>query len=222
MDNDILSFTANEEKCSEITKIFSQATDECIKYIEDYSDLPYVGTVLKLGKSITGIWKARYFEKLALFIKKCETIPKDEIQNFINGIDKDDRKKIAEYLSSVLLQCYDGRKAELLAYVYEWRVKNGEDYMDDEYKEDLTLTMLRLIHIIDKVFVDDLKGLDGSAFSYSCEGLISVGLVQQKNFAVDKGSLDLDVEFEHSYSGKVLYHILEKNNWFDPPQNTLL
>lgn len=179
--------------------------DVSINIIETLCDMPYIGSLIKLGKIGNKYQELHFIRKLARFLEKEKDIPQSEKEKFLNGIDSKRRKMIYEYLTHYLLRAEDELKADVMGYIYKERVCG---FLDDHM-------FLRLCSIVDRSFIYDLKALplyfernaDNPLYA---NNLINLGLIDNST----GGYWVNEQGYELNCVGKMLYDILENNGWF--------
>lgn len=173
--------------------------------LEIFAEIPYVGSLIKLGRLANRYQDLHFIRKLAKFLEKEQDIPEKEKEKFLNSLTPKRRKKFYEYLVHYLLRAEDDAKADIMGYIYKERVYGR---IDDEM-------FLRLCSIVDKVFVFDLRTLPeyvekNTEPSIAANNFINLGLID--NFA---GGLWIDKpSYELNETGLALHRILDSNGWY--------
>ena len=140
--------------------------------IETVADVPYVGSLFKLGKAAKSYIDYRFFRKLGHYLKYANSLPEEKVAEFLDSISPKDKKRISDYLTQVLYSAEDDEKAEIMGKIYVRRVL-GE--IDNEM-------MLRLCSIINKCFIYDLKHLRDykevtDTNDYITDNLVALGVL---------------------------------------------
>lgn len=179
--------------------------DVSINILETLCDMPYIGSLIKLGKIGTKYQEIHFIRKLARFLEKEMDITQAEKEKFLNGIDTKQRKIIYEYLTHYLLRAEDELKADVMGYIYKKRVCG---LLDDHM-------FLRLCSIVDRSFIYDLKTLPlyikrNEGNPLYANNLINLGLID--NFT--GGYWVNEPGYKLNCVGQMLYDILESNGWF--------
>lgn len=174
--------------------------------VEIFYNIPYVGSLIKLGRIGSKFQELHFIRKLAKFLEKGKDIPGKEKEKFLNGLDSKHRKKIYEYLTHYLLRIEDDTKADLMGYIYKERVYGR---IDNEM-------FLRLCSIVDRAFVGDLKELPNyskknTEDSIAANSFINLGLID--NFV--GGYWVGEPSYKLNEVGSLLYQVLNSNGWFE-------
>ena len=173
--------------------------------IETFYDIPYIGSLIKLGRIGSKFQELHFTRKLAKFLEKEKDISEKEKEEFLNSLTPKRRKKLFEYLTHYLLRAEDDAKADIMGYVYKERVYGRID--DDMF--------LRLCSIVDRAFVDDLKelpyyfGKEGD-YSIAANNFINLGLIDSYSGGWVNGTI-----YELNDIGEILHRILKQNGWYD-------
>lgn len=173
--------------------------------LETFADIPYIGSLIKLGKLANRFQDLHFIRKVAFFLEKEQDIPKEKKEKFLNSLDKNKRRKMYEYLTHYLLRAEDDSKADIMGYIYKERVCGC---IDDEM-------FLRLCSIVDKSFVFDLRVLPkyvkkSTENSIEVNNYINLGLID--NYAGDVWLED--PSYVLNEVGNTLHQILESNGWY--------
>lgn len=177
-----------------------------VDILEEFSNFPYIGSLVKLGLFGNKYAEYRFIKKASKFLKKDIEIPLDKKKQFLSNLKSKDRKRIYDYIMEYLLRAEDDEKAELMGFVYEECVYGRIDNM----------MLLRLCSVIDRAFLYDLLELpkymeENSDDSDAAYNFINLGLIDNYVGGVWK---DMP-SFQLNNLGHRLYDILNRNNWFD-------
>ncbi len=202
---DIFDLSVSEKEQEFISYGLDMELDVSVDILDTLYNIPYIGSIIKLGKIGTKYQELHFIRKLARFLEKEKDIPLSEKEKFLNGINSKQRKVIFEYLTHYLLRSEDDLKADVMGYIYKERVYG---FLDDHM-------FLRLCSIVDKSFIYDLKALPlfvkrNAENPLYANNLINLGLIDNYVGGLWKNEPD----FELNCVGKMLYDILENNNWF--------
>lgn len=179
--------------------------DVSVNILEVLYDIPYIGSLIKLGRIGNKFQELHFIRKLSHFLEKEKDIPLHKKERFLASINLNERKLISEYLIHYLLRAEDDRKADIMGYIYTERVYG---HLDNDM-------LLRLCSIIDKIFIPDLKLLPNyieksTENSIAVNNFINLGIID--NYA---GGYWLDEPtYKLNKVGTYLYDILNKNKWF--------
>lgn len=151
-------------------------------------DIPYIGSLFKLGKVAVNYMDYRFVRKLHFFLAESENIEPEKKEKFLNGLDEKDYKRINAMMTHLLYSAEEDDKATLMGKIYRSRLL-GE--IDDE-------TMLRLCSVVNKAFLTDLNHLEeyideNGSDDYIRDNLNSLGLLQ------DLGTLHEDANGMDSF-----------------------
>lgn len=144
-------------------------------------DIPYIGSLFKLGKVAVNYMDYRFVRKLHFFLKESENIEQEKKEEFLNNLYEKDYKRINAMMTQLLYTSDEDGKATLMGKIYRSRLL-GE--IDDEM-------MLRLCSVVNKAFLTDLDHLEdyieeNESDDYIRDNLNSLGLLQ------DMGTLHED------------------------------
>jgi uncharacterized membrane protein len=178
--------------------------------VETLRDIPYLGSLIKLGRIGKKFQELHFIRKLAKFLEKDQDVPNEKKEKFLLSLHLNQRKRLFEYLTHYLLRAEDDAKADVMGYIYRERILGQID-------NDL---FLRLCSIVDRSFVSDLKELpeyvvenkDKKDDDYIvANALINLGLID--NISMDMWGDHTILELNDI--GQTLHRILSKNGWFD-------
>lgn len=136
-------------------------------------DIPYIGSLFKLGKVAVNLMDYWFIRKLQLFLEQSETLEDEKKDDFLNSLSPDDYKKISRYLTQLLYSSEEDAKASLMGKIYRSRLM-------DEIDNDM---MLRLCSVVNKAFLPDLEHLheytaENDSDDYIRDNLNALGLLQ--------------------------------------------
>lgn len=136
-------------------------------------DIPYIGSLFKLGKVAVNYMDYRFVRKLHFFLEQSENVEPEKKEKFLNNLSPDDNKRINSYLTQLLYSSEEDGKALLMGKIYRSRLM-------EEIDNDM---MLRLCSIVNKAFLPDLEHLreyveDNSSYDYVRDNLNSLGLLR--------------------------------------------
>lgn len=173
--------------------------------IETCKDVPYVDSLIKLGKVFITIKDWWFTKKLAKFLTASEDIEEETKNQFYSSLSQEDYKRISAYLIHLLSTAEEEDKATIIGSIYKARLMNRIN--NDE--------MLRLCSIVTRAFLPDLKRLpdyleDNTDISLEAQSFINLGLID--NFV---GGIWKDAEnCCLNDTGKLLHEILSESGWF--------
>lgn len=172
--------------------------------IEICKDVPYVGSLLKLGKVLINIKDWWFTKKLAKFLKASEDIDEETKVQFYSSLNQEDYKRISAYLIHLLSTAEEEDKATIMGSIYKVRLMNKIN--NDE--------MLRLCSVIARAFLPDLKSLpdyleENTNISIEAQSFINLGLID--NFL--GGVWTNHESCCLNDTGKLLHDILSESGW---------
>ena len=173
---------------------------------ETVKEMPYIGSLIKLGGIGSKFLELSFIRKLANFLEQEHEISEEEKEMFLESLRPKKRKILHEYLVHYLLHAEDSTKADIMGYIYKERVRMN---IDDKM-------FLRLCSIIDKAFVFDLSYLPdfvepNTNDSIEANNFINLGLID--NFV---GGVWKDAPSNQlNQVGLKLHQILEQNKWYE-------
>ena len=173
--------------------------------IETCKDVPYVGSLIKLGKVFINIKDWWFTKKLAKFLTASEDIDEETKNQFYSSLSQEDYKRISAYLIHLLSTAEEEDKATIMGSIYKARLMNRIN--NDE--------MLRLCSIVTRAFLPDLKRLpdyleENTDISLEAQSFINLGLID--NFV--GGVWKDDESCCLNDTGKLLHDILSESGWF--------
>ncbi len=205
---DIFDLSVSEKENEFVKYGLNLELEVAADIVETVKEIPYIGSLIKLGRIGGRYFELRFIRKLAKFLEKELDIPEEEKEKFLASLGPKKRKILHEYLTQYLLHAEDSTKADIMGYIYKERVRMN---IDDKM-------FLRLCSIIDRAFVFDLCSLSefvkpntNTGDSIEANNFINLGLID--NFV---GGVWVD---EPTYKlnpiGLKLHQILEKNKWYE-------
>ena len=205
----IFDLQKSREDCNFIIKNGELEYEAVSDIFDKALDIPYLGTVLKLGKVWLNYIDYRFVRKLGKFLSKEKEIPQDKLDKFIASLSDKDKKRISDYLTQLLYTAEEDIKAEFMGKVYIRRVY-------DEINDEI---FLRLCSVINRSYVQDLFSLKEylevtEVQSYLTDNLIALGLLSDEGNIYEANNGDEDSTgwgpTKHSLNeiGIVLFQIL--------------
>lgn len=136
-------------------------------------DIPYIGSLFKLGKVALNYMDYCFVRKLHYFLAESDNIEPEKKEKFLSGLDEKDYKRINAMMTHLLYSAEEDGKATLMGKIYKSRLL-------DEINNDM---MLRLCSIVNKAFLSDLDHLgefvdENASDDYIRDNLNSLGLLQ--------------------------------------------
>ncbi len=144
-------------------------------------DIPYIGSLFKLGKVAVNLMDYWFIRKLQLFLEQSETLEEERKDGFLKSLSSGDYKKISKYLTQLLYSSEEEGKAILMGKIYRSRLLG-------EIDNDM---MLRLCSVVNKAFLPDLEHLheytaENGDDSYVTDNLTALGLLQDKGVVYEQ------------------------------------
>lgn len=136
-------------------------------------DLPYIGSLFKLGKVAVNYMDYRFVRKLHFFLEQSESVEPEKKIEFLDSLSEPDNKRISGYFTQLLYSSEEDAKASLMGKIYRSRLLG-------EIDNDM---MLRLCSVVNKAFLPDLDHLaeyveDNDSYDYIRDNLNSLGLLR--------------------------------------------
>jgi len=136
-------------------------------------DIPYIGSLLKLGKVALNYMDYCFVRKLHYFLAESDNIEPEKKEKFFNGLDEKDYKRINAMMTQLLYTADEDGKATLMGKIYRSRLMGDID----------AEMMLRLCSVVNRAFLADLDHLheyveDNSSYDYVRDNLNSLGLLR--------------------------------------------
>ena len=136
-------------------------------------NLPYIGSLFKLGKVAVNYMDYRFVRKLHFFLEQSELVEPEKKKEFLDSLSEPDNKKISGYLTQLLYSSEEDAKASLMGKIYRSRLLGEID----------NNMMLRLCSVVNKAFLPDLDHLaeyveDNDSYDYIRDNLNSLGLLR--------------------------------------------
>lgn len=168
--------------------------------VETCKDLPYIGSLFKLGKVGVNLMDWGFVRKLGKYLKESADIDENKKNKFINGLSDKDYHRISEYMTHLLYTAEEDGKAVLMGKIYKARLK-------DEIDDDM---MLRLCSIVNKAFLSDLGELSkyvtvSEESSIAANNFVTLGLID----SYIGGTWVDSPTYELNEVGKILYRIIK-------------
>lgn len=166
-------------------------------------DLPYIGSLFKLGKVAVSYMDYRFVRKLHFFLAEVENIKMEKKEKFLDGLSEKDYKRINAMMTHLLYSAEEDGKATLMGKIYRSRIL-------EEIDEEM---MLRLCSVVNRSFLADLDHLQEYVKpimkdDYITSNLYSFGLLRIKGPEADGESIDLGGQYMVNEVGRLLLRIM--------------
>lgn len=168
--NDIIEYSISQEENKFVKKGINIEVETFGEIISECENIPYIGSLYKLGKVFADFKDLCFVKRLAKFLSKSESIPYDEKIKFINSLEYKERKRIGDFLMHALYNGDEDTKAEVLGYIYKYRLlgsfskKNADFHAENDY-------MLRLCHGVNMVYAGNLQYLQEYKQEHENDGI---------------------------------------------------
>jgi hypothetical protein len=157
------------DQIKEITKDLSEAAID--QFLKDglLRDIPIVGTFYNIYNLSQNISNSFFTKKMLKFLLELNTIPKLERINFIERLESEDEsRKVGEKILIIINKIDDTDKATILGKLFKITI---------EEEIEIT-TFMRLCHMIDKVYLEDLYSLKDTEYLDNLDSEIKYNLSQ--------------------------------------------
>ena len=168
-------------------------------------DIPYIGSLFKLGKVALNYMDYCFVRKLHYFLAESDNIEPEKKEEFLNGLDKKDYKRINAMMTQLLYTADEDGKATLMGKIYRSRLMGD---IDSEM-------MLRLCSVVNRAFLADLDHLEeyvkpNPEDNYITSNLYSFGLLRLKGPEVVERTLNVGGQYEVNEVGILLMRIMRE------------
>lgn len=183
----------------------SPAADLTGSILDALQGIPFGGIVVSAYKTGIGIADFLLFKKFASFLNPMKG-KENEINDYLGRLSPIKQRKLGEYLLSLLSKSDSEEKARIMGLVFKAAVKKLITHE----------MMLRLVSIVERSFVADLKSLpiykmDCEVFTTATNELINLGLIDNEIGGYWKNQPTVHL----NEVGKCLLNILSDERWFD-------
>lgn len=167
----------NAVKSKEITDITKDLTEVAIDQMLEngiLKDLPIVGTLYNIYSLSQNVSNAFFTKKILKFLFELNDIPESERLEFIRKMESEkETQNVGEKILIILNKIDDVDKATILGKIFKITIE----------EEIEVTTFTRLSHMIDKVYLQDLKELKNNFIenldSDTKHNLSQVGILNQ-------------------------------------------
>ena len=173
-------------------------------FLDSIETAPFGSIVIagiKVGFSISDYL---FLKRFADFLEPMSGM-ENEVDAYLKKLSSYGREKHGEYMLTLLSKAETSEKAEILGMIFRSAVL---EEIDNE-------TMLRLVSIVGRSFVPDLKDLsnyitESDYFSDATNEFINLGLIDNET----GGSWKNNSAVKLNETGEKLYYILKEGGWF--------
>ena len=186
-DNTIFDLQQSHSDTDFVVKNANLELEVGADIFETVCNIPYVGSIIKLGKVALSYIDYRFFRKLGRFLKYANEIPESEMREFLDSISKEDKKRISDYLTQLLYTAEDEEKADLMGKIFARRALG-------EIDNDM---MLRLCSIVSRSFISDLGHLSeylqvSENNTFITDNLVALGLLSDCGNVYEESTEEMD------------------------------
>lgn len=204
-NEDLLDLSISNREQEFVNKALDLELDVTIDIFEMLSDIPCIGSLLKLGMVGSKYMELQFIKKVAKFLRADIEISQKEKLEFLDKLSAKKRKRMVDYILQYILRAEDDEKADLMGYIYKACVLGQIDY-------DM---FLRLCSIVDHAFLYDLRMLPmyvnrNEEYTIAANNFINLGLIDNSV----SGMLVNVPSYKLNGIGLKLHDILEQNKWF--------
>lgn len=185
--------------------IESPAVELGTTILDSVQNVPLGGIFVSIYKLKVGIADYLLCKKFAHFLYPMNGM-EDEVDEYLETMQAEEMEKLAEYLFSLLSNAESSDKSQLMGYIFKSAVHGDIDHA----------MMLRLVSIIGRSFVSDLKDLPlyitpNDDFTIATNEFVNLGLIDNETGGYWKDAPTMEL----NEVGKTLYKILSKEGWFN-------
>lgn len=217
--NDIIEYSISQEENKFVKKGIDVEIETFGDMLSECENIPYIGTLYKLGKTFTDFRDLQFVKRLAKFLSKSESIPYEVKEKFVHSLTDTNRKRVSDFLMNSLYNCEEDIKAEILGYVYKYRLlglfSEGETnaHIENDY-------MFRICHGINLVYAWNLQYLseykeERANDGISADDLYHAGFLSMRVSGTRKIPSTPETLYQLNVYGCKLDEILCKENWYD-------
>jgi len=217
--NDIIEYSISQEENKFVKKGIDVEIETFGEILSECEHIPYICALYKLGKVFTDFRDLQFVKRLAKFLSKSESIPYEVKEKFVRSLTDVDRKRVSDFLMNSLYNCEEDIKAEILGYVYKYRLlvffSEGESniHVENDY-------MFRICHGINLVYAWNLQYLseykeERSNDGISTDDLYHAGFLSMRVSGTDTIPFTPKTLYQLNVYGYKLNDILCKEKWYD-------
>ena len=145
-EKDIFDLSVAKDEDKFVKKSLKLESEVVSDILEQMKVFPWLGSLIKLGMVGKGFLDLRFVRKIGRFLQPSNDIAQERKEDFLDKLDKKDRKRMYEYLMHLLYTAEEDKKADVMGKVYRDRIIGNID-------NDI---FLRLCSAINKVYIDDV------------------------------------------------------------------
>ena len=126
-NEEFFSLTKNKNKEKLKQNGLNITMDIASDWEDIFHELPYISSVFKLAKAGLMIRDFQFIKKVGLFLNSSNGYDDDEFDEFYNGLKEKEVIKLSDFLINTILNIDENAKAEIIGYIYKYRVKKQID-----------------------------------------------------------------------------------------------
>ena len=96
---DIFDLSVSKKEHEFVRNGLALELDVSADIVETFCEIPYIGSLIKLGKVGSKFQEQHFVRKVARFLEKEMDIPEKKKEKFLNSLTPKRRKKLYEYLT---------------------------------------------------------------------------------------------------------------------------
>ena len=203
-EKDIFDLSVAKDEDKFVKKSLKLESEVVSDILEQMKVFPWLGSLIKLGMVGKGFLDLRFVRKIGRFLQPSNDIAQERKEDFLDKLDKKDRKRMYEYLMHLLYTAEEDKKADVMGKVYRDRIIGNID-------NDI---FLRLCSAINKVYIDDVDRLGdytnpNPKDDYVTNNLYSSGLLQTTESKFEGAALVMGGSYVLNDLGRHLLRILK-------------
>jgi len=203
-EKDIFDLSVAKDEDKFVKKSLKLESEVVSDILEQMKVFPWLGSLIKLGMVGKGFLDLRFVRKIGRFLQPSNDIAQERKEDFLDKLDKKDRKRMYEYLMHLLYTAEEDKKADVMGKVYRDRIIGNID-------NDI---FLRLCSAINKVYIDDVDRLGdytnpNPKDDYVTNNLYSSGLLQTTESKFEGSALVMGGSYVLNDLGRHLLRILK-------------
>lgn len=221
--NDIIEYSNSKEERKFVQKGIDVEIETFGEILSECENIPYISSLYKVGKVFADFRDLHFVKRLAKFLSKSESISYEVKSKFIDSLSSKERKRISDFLMNSLYNCEEDIKAEILGYVYKYRLlgsfSEGEanTHVENDY-------MFRICHGINLVYAWNLQYLceyreEHTNDGISTDDLYHAGFLSMRISGTNSIPFTPQTLYQLNVYGSKLDDILYKENWYEKSQS---
>lgn len=216
--NDIVKYSISQEEKKFVQKGIDIEIETFGEMLSECENIPYIGSLYKIGKVFADFRDLQFVKRLAKFLSKSDSISYEVKMKFVDSLGDKERKKTSDFLMSSLYNCEEDVKAEILGYVYKYRILGSfsEEESNSHKENDY---MFRICHGINLVYAWNLQYLSEYREEHENDGistddLYHAGFLSMRISETNTMPSTPKIKYQLNVYGYKLDDILDKENWY--------